>query len=195
MKRPFIGLAVVVALATACGHSSQPTKVHAKAAFLASLASTAPARLRIPRLAINAPVERVGVDANNKMGVPRVISDVAWYSGGMPYVPGVPPGQPGDAVIAGHKDSIRGRHGVFWSLRNIHPGDKLLVVLQSGARLRFKVTDSVSVSATSNPGNLGLFATTGAPRLTLITCTGRLNASRTDYLDRLIVDASYEGQG
>jgi LPXTG-site transpeptidase (sortase) family protein len=194
MKRLFIGLAVVVALATACGQSPQPS-AHAHALPKPSATPVdAPVRLQVARIGIDAPVEQVGVDASDNMDVPKLLSDVAWYKGATNEVPGVLPGRPGDAVIAGHKDSVNGQHGVFWTLTSVQVGDELVVVLQSGTRLRFKVTDTESVTASSNTKNLGLFATSGAPRLTLITCTGQVNTSRTAYLDRLIVNATYQGK-
>jgi sortase A len=194
MKRLFIGLAVVVAMATACGQSQQPTahnspKPHASATASAPApTSYVPTRLQIGKIGVDASVEQVGVDKNNNMDVPKVLADVAWYS------PGVKPGQPGDAVVAGHKDSATGAHGVFWSLTNVQVGDELIVVTESGTKLRFKVTDSQSVAYNADTSKLGLFATTGAPRLTLITCTGQVNSARTAYLQRLVVNASYVGQ-
>jgi sortase A len=196
MRRLFIGLAVVVALATACGQSSQPTRSERGAVQHTSpspspsaTVSYVPARLQIAKIGIDASVEQVGVDKNNNMDVPKVLADAAWYS------PGVKPGQPGDAVVAGHKDSESGAHGVFWSLTDVQPGDEVGVVSDSGTKLRFKVTDNQSVPYNADTSKLGLFATSGAPRLTLITCTGQVNASRTAYLSRLIVNASYEGPG
>ena len=67
------------------------------------------------------------------------------------------------------------------------------VVSQSGVKLDFKVTDSTSVSRTSHP--VGLFATTGSPRVTLITCAGDWNPNAGEYDQRLLVDAAFVGVG
>ena len=192
MKRLFIGLAVVVALATACGQSSQPTahatpKAAASAAPSSSI-SYVPTKLQISKIGVDASVEQVGVDKSNNMDVPKALSNVAWYS------PGVKPGQPGDAVVAGHKDSSSGAPAVFWSLSKLQVGDELVVVTESGAKLRFKVTDSQQVAYNADTSKLGLFGTSGPPKLTLITCTGEVNASHSGYLQRLVVNASYEGK-
>src|SRR3982074_2524002 len=104
MRKLIAGLVAVAALLTAaCGQSGQPAQ-HASTPAPKSSASQAPARpvpmkLQIPSISVDSPVEQVGVDKSGNMDVPKQLADVAWYS------PGVVPGQPGDAVIAGHKDS------------------------------------------------------------------------------------------
>jgi LPXTG-site transpeptidase (sortase) family protein len=145
-------------------------------------------KLEIPSISVDSNVEQVGVDQSGNMDVPKQLGDVAWYS------PGVVPGQPGDAVIAGHKDSDTGAPAVFWSLTSVKQGDELDVVAQDGSKLKFNVTQIQSVAYNADTSQLGLFTTGGPARLTLITCTGQVNAQRTAYLQRLVVDASYEGK-
>lgn len=196
MRKLIVGLVAGAALAVAaCGQSGQPAhhasrptpRPHASSPVQAS-ARTVPVRLRIPAISVDSTVEQVGVDANGDMGVPKQLGDVAWYS------PGVAPGQSGDAVIAGHKDDVAGDHGVFWSLGDVEVGDELVVVGQGGAKVKFKVDRVRTVAADANTAQLGLFAKDGPPRLSLITCTGQTNAQRTAYLQRMVVDASYDGK-
>lgn len=146
-----------------------------------------PGTLVIPKIGVNATVEAVTVDANDDMAVPKKPVDVGWYS------PGVVPGQPGDAVIDGHLDWYGVPKAVFYSLDQLKAGDEVDVLDQNGAKLRFTVTDSSLVAATSHPA--GLFATTGSARLTLITCAGDWNPSTGQYGQRLLVNASYAGTG
>jgi sortase (surface protein transpeptidase) len=82
---------------------------------------------------------------------------------------------------------------VFYNLNQLQPGDEVDVISGSGVMLRFQVTESVSVSSTATPA--GLFATTGPPQLTLITCAGDWNPVAGEYNQRLLVDASYIGTG
>lgn len=195
MRKLIVGLVAVTALlAAACGQSGQPAhhaskpSPHPSSPVQAS-ARQVPARLQIPSISVDSNVEQVGVDQSGNMDVPKQLDDVAWYS------PGVAPGQPGDAVIAGHKDDDSGDHGVFWSLSSVKVGDELVVVGQNGSKMKFKVANAQTVAANSDPATLGLFATNGSPRLSLITCTGQTNAQRTAYLQRMVVNATYDGQG
>jgi sortase A len=69
------------------------------------------------------------------------------------------PGEPGNVVIAGHRDSF------FRPLRDIRVGDDVFV---STARERIHYT--VSSLKVVGPRDLSVLAPTGAPTLTLITC-------------------------
>lgn len=146
-----------------------------------------PGTLIIPKIGVHATVEQVTVDSNDDMAAPAKPSDVGWYS------PGVAPGQDGDAVIDGHLDWYGVPEAVFYSLHQLQVGDTVEVVSQSGVTLDFTVSDSTSVSRTSHPA--GLFATTGSPRLTLITCAGDWNPNAGEYNQRLLVDANFAGVG
>ncbi|MBO0681591.1 MAG: class F sortase, partial [Candidatus Dormibacteraeota bacterium] len=141
-------------------------------------------QLVISKINVNAPVEVVGLDENNNMGVPEKPTDVGLYG------PGAQPGQPGDAVIDGHLDWYNMPQAVFYNLSNLAPGDEV-DVLEGSKTLHFKVTDSENVAYNSHPP--GLFATDGAPRLTLITCSGSWDVGRSTYTQRLIVNAEYTG--
>jgi sortase A len=188
MSRAFVGLTVALALiAGACGQSGNATSAHEGTAQVAPTPTPQrqlPAQLLIPKISVTAPVEQVGVDKNNNMDVPAKPSDVAWYR------PGPAPGEAGDAVIDGHLDWTTGK-AVFWDLHLLQAGDEIDVVAQGGTRLRFKVTDTHSYSYTAHPA--GLFATSGQPQLSLITCAGSWDKGRQVYLQRLVVNASYAG--
>ena len=55
-----------------------------------------PRRLTIPSIGVDAGSEYVGLTADGAMGVPKDPSKAAWYS------LGPRPGEPGNAVVAGH---------------------------------------------------------------------------------------------
>ena len=192
MSRTCVGLAVTVALvATACGqsghasHASHQARATPVAVAPASPSSRhVPAQLMIPKIGVAAPVEQVGVDRKNNMDVPSKPTDVAWYK------PGPAPGEAGDAVIDGHLDWTTGR-AVFWDLHLLQPGDEIGVVARDGARLRFQVTGARSYAYTAHPA--GLFARTGQPQLSLITCSGSWDRGKQTYLQRLVVNANYVG--
>lgn len=148
-----------------------------------------PRALHVPSIGVDAAIEPVGVDATGNMAVPVRPQDVAWYA------PGTWPGQPGDAVIAGHLDWYRDpatRTGgsvpsVFARLAQLARGAQLVIVASDGSTQRWTVTDSRAVPYSSRPS--GLFGRSGPATLSLVTCAGSWNAMATTYNQRLIVDA------
>lgn len=213
MKRPWIrrslaGLGVLILLAAALTaflhlgfgphgkarhHRATPPAVAATPTPAASPTPAVaagrllPGTLVIPKISVQAPIEQVTVDSHNDMAVPQKPTDVGWYA------PGVAPGQAGDAVIDGHLDWYGVPKAVFYYLDQLKAGDEVDVISEGGVKLRFQVTDSSLVSASSHP--TGLFATTGSPRLTLITCAGDWNPGTGQYGQRLLVDTSFVGPG
>lgn len=191
MSRACVGLALAVAaIVTACGQSGHASSSHHRTAAAAATPAAAPtprhlpAQLLIPKIGVVAVVEQVGVDRNNNMEVPSKPTDVAWYR------PGPAPGERGDAVIDGHLDWTTGK-AVFWNLHLLGPGDEVDVVAQDGVRLRFQVSDLHSYAYMAHPA--GLFATSGTPQLSLITCAGAWDRGQKTYLQRLVVNGTYIG--
>ena len=140
-----------------------------------------PATLVIPGIGVSAPIEQVTVDAQHNMATPKKPMEVGWYA------PGPAPGQNGDAVIDGHLDWYGVPQAVFYNLSKLAPGDEIDVVEANGATVKFQVTDAITVPYTAHPA--GLFATTGPPRLSLITCSGAWDKGKSVYTQRLIVNA------
>jgi LPXTG-site transpeptidase (sortase) family protein len=139
-----------------------------------------PTRLRIPKIGVDAVVEEVSVDSTGSMGVPTRPMDVGWYS------PGSAPGQPGDAVIDGHLDWYGVPRAVFYDLDQLRSGDEIDVQNGNG-QVRFAVTNTETLPYTAQPD--GLFDTTGAARLSLITCSGAWDSRHGTYAQRLLVTA------
>lgn len=144
-----------------------------------------PETLMIPEIGVHATVEQVKNDPNGAMSVPVHWTDVGWWS------PGAAPGQDGDAVIDGHLDWYGVPEAVFYNLGQLKVGDEVDVLSQGNVSLRFKVTASTVVPSTADPA--GLWATTGPPRMTLITCAGDWVPSVGQYNQRLLVSASFVG--
>jgi LPXTG-site transpeptidase (sortase) family protein len=139
-----------------------------------------PSTLSIPKIGVNAPVEYVATDALGRMGVPVNYWNVAWYQ------PGTVPGQPGNAVIAGHVDSAQLGPVVFWNLRNLVPGDYVYVTTTTGATLTFVVTEVASYHVDSAPLQR-IFGGSTDRNLNLITCEGYFDPSLRDYDQRRVV--------
>jgi sortase (surface protein transpeptidase) len=154
------------------GHSLEPS------ISTISLAEAGPLRLRIPALAVEAPVERVGVGPDGTMGVPVALGDVGWLD------TGPAPGQVGTAVIAGHRDSATGAPAVFWNLERLEAGNRIYVVGAEGDDLVFIITEVRAYPVRAFPA-FRVFAGTDGRVLNLITCAGSF--VRGMYDQRLVV--------
>lgn len=103
-------------------------------------------RLQIPRLQLSAIVFE-GTDA-------------AVLDCGIGHLTGSPlPGEPGNVVLAGHRDTF------FRSLRNIRDGDVIRLITERGTRSY--AVESIWVI---DPSETSVFDSTPAATLTLITC-------------------------
>jgi LPXTG-site transpeptidase (sortase) family protein len=133
--------AAKVAAPVAYAHAPQP--VQARLLREGTLQTTG--RLTVPRLGLSALI----LDGPEETAL----------AVGAAHVQGTPlPGDPGNSVIAGHRDSV------FRELRHIRRGD--LVEIQSGRAFRYRV-DSVDVVA---PDDLSVLSGGPSPTLTLLTC-------------------------
>jgi LPXTG-site transpeptidase (sortase) family protein len=140
-----------------------------------------PARLVIPSIGVDASVIVLGIDENNVMQAPQSGEQVAWYDFS------AAPGSPGNAVMSGHVDYSRAP-AVFWRLRELKPGDRLLVYGRTGEEYRYTVGDVVSYRTAGPPVEQILGATT-YEALTLITCDGTFDPNARAYDHRLVIRA------
>ncbi|QYG93547.1 class F sortase [Iamia sp. SCSIO 61187] len=153
-------------------------------AVQASAAIPTPARLTIDRIGVDALVVPVGVEADGTMEVPAA-RDVGWYRFGPA------PGGSGSAVLAAHVD-FDGEEGAFFRLRQLAPGDAVVVTTADGATQRYVVTERRQVPKL-DLSDSGVFDRTGPPRLTLITCGGEFDRDARSYRDNVVITAAPEG--
>jgi LPXTG-site transpeptidase (sortase) family protein len=141
-----------------------------------------PARLFIPAIGINASIEKVDVTSDGDLAVPtqNPWEDVGWYESG-PY-----PGEHGSAVIDGHLDRPGGYPAVFWQLRDLQVGNKVIVIDTYGKTFRFHVTGIVFYSPQDAPIEQ-IFANNSGIYLNLITCAGDWIASQHQTTLRLVI--------
>ena len=114
-------------------------------------------------------------------------SNVFWYD------VGAAPGQPGNAVIAGHVNRVGGDPAVFWSLGKLQPGDTVSVVTNEGNVINYAVNRVVRYPA-NYPGQDAInavFGPTTGDHLNLITCSGVWTGS--GYDERLVVFTTQVG--
>ncbi len=142
--------------------------------------------LQIDRLGIDAPVVPVGMRSDGSMDIPADPLTVGWYTLGRR------PGEPGNAVMAGHLDAPGGVRGVFWNLKELQVGDSILV-REKGIVREFRVIDLQSFIYNEAPMK-ELFGENEHQFLRLITCTGVWNANEGMYAERLVVSAKAVSQ-
>ena len=119
---------------------------------------------------ISGPVVPAGIDATTgELALPAEAKVVAWYQ----YGPA--PGANGSAVLAGHVD-WHGVPGIFFELRDLKAGDTVAVTMSDGSTQSWTVVDVHLVAKPELPV-ADVFARTGPPTLTLITCGGSFDYS------------------
>lgn len=145
-------------------------------------AQTYPVRLEIPAIGVNSVVEPVGVLSSGDLETPpaRPWIDVGWFASG-PV-----PGEKGSAVIDGHLDRPGGYPAVFWSLRNIHVSDEVIVVNAQGKTAHFRVTRIAFYPPQAAPLQ-EIFGNDSGTYLNLITCAGDWIPSQHQTTLRLVV--------
>lgn len=151
-------------------------------------ARLAPVRLRIPSIDVDAPIVPVGFRPDGLMDIPPTAQDVGWFA------PGFLPGNPGNAVLAGHLDRASGEPAVFWRVRRLVPGDDVQLVRADGSVLRYRVMSSDTYPMDAAPLERIFGSATGS-RLNLITCNGAWQEDLATYNRRLVVYTEYVGDG
>ncbi len=181
VEQPLLGLALPGLNNLAGWASASGASVSARAL----IPTAPPVQLLIPILNVHRPVEAVGVNRYGFMNLPSNGWNAGWYNGGSV------PGAPGDAIIEGHA-GYPDQPMLFGHLSSLHRGDQIVVVLADQSKRLFEVVSMTTVPVGVAPPGMGDAA--GAPRLTLITCTGSFDATHFSYSRRLVVEASYVGR-
>ncbi len=146
-----------------------------------SSAGIYPHLIRIPNIDVEASVIVLGLEADGTLQIPDA-SDAGWYEGSFM------PGQTGPSVIVGHVD-YRGP-GVFGRLKELDPGDRIVLVGREGTETVTFAVDRVDRFDKDElpPGEV--FGDTSVPTLRLITCGGEFDRSVGHYEDNVVVFAS-----
>jgi sortase (surface protein transpeptidase) len=147
----------------------------------AALKPSAPVRIAIPALGVNAPVMRLGRAADGSVQVPPLADHnlTGWYDRS------VTPGQDGTSIILGHVDSVTGI-SVFYTIKNLTRGELIQVTRADGKTATFSV-DGVQEVAKATFPTAEIYGNTRYPELRLITCGGPFDAATRQYLDNIVV--------
>ncbi|MGW4494002.1 class F sortase [Streptomyces sp. NPDC004376] len=132
----------------------------------ASLAFSAPGRVRIPAIRVDAPVTPVGMNTDGSVGAPppEDTNLAGWFTGA------VSPGEKGTAVIVGHVDNQRGP-AVFYGLGALKKGDRVEVDREDGRTAVFEIYGVEVFEKSKFPGDR-VYGSKGTPELRVITCGG-----------------------
>ena len=128
------------------------------------LPASAPERVRIPAIGVNAPTTVLGLAADGRIAVPsyREADRIGWYR----YSP--VPGASGTAVLVGHVDTPTGR-AVLYRLGQLRPGDRILIDRRDGSTAVFTVTRIAAYTDSTFPTSQ-VYTLNSPPQLSLITC-------------------------
>jgi sortase (surface protein transpeptidase) len=107
-----------------------------------------------------------------------------WYTGSPT------PGELGPAVIAGHVD-WGGRPGVFYRLRDVHPGDEISVLRANSTVAVFRVSRVEQFPKDAFPTDV-VYGDIDHAGLRLITCGGSFDSRERSYDDNIVVFAEFD---
>lgn len=176
-------------VATSTGTSTVtlvPATAHATATPFAGQV----ARMRIPSIAVDHPVEEIGI-TNNQLDTPTDANgSIGWY-----YIYDRP-GHGGNAVFSAHKN-YNFQDGPFARLDKVNPGDSIIVEMKDGPEYTYEVIFYHRYDVESIPMGELIDAPQKPPEsewITLITCGGRFHATEESglgyYLERDVVIAA-----
>ncbi len=143
-----------------------------------------PRVIRIPNIAIEARVVRLGTGPSNQLRAPSSIFDAGWYDGSSK------PGEPGAVLIDGHVSGPT-KHGIFYNLKNLNPGDDIQIEKGDNKIIHYKVVKIVSYPV--NEVDMAAALTPVIPGkngLNIMTCSGKFDVKSNEYLQRIVVFAS-----
>ncbi|MER5736350.1 class F sortase [Streptomyces sp. NPDC002262] len=148
----------------------------------APLPASAPLSVAIPAIGVDAPLTRVGLDADGWLEAPppEHPGRAGWYAGS------VTPGEPGTAVLAGHVDTPAGP-AVFHALGALTRGRAVEVRRADGRTAVFTV-HAVEVVPKDGFPAARVYASTRTPELRVITCGGPYSRA-TGYTGNVVVSA------
>ena len=145
------------------------------------LPASPPVRIQIPALGVTSPIMELGLQRDGSLEAPPGAYPVGWYDGSPT------PGRLGPAVLAGHVDWA-GERGAFYGLRELRPGDTVVVDRADGTAATFQV-DRVERHPQDDFPTEEVYGDIDHAGLRLITCGGAFDEDTGDYRDNVIVFA------
>ncbi len=150
------------------------------------LRPSAPVRIRIPSIRVDAPMMRLGLGPDGNLDVPPAGNTdiVGWYKDG------TPPGAKGTAIVAGHVDNAQGP-SVFYDLGSMKKGSTVEVLRQDGRTAVFSL-DAIEVYDSDDFPDRRVYGASEHASLRLITCGGGFSDA-TGYEGNVVAYAHLTG--
>ncbi|MFD8685270.1 class F sortase [Streptomyces sp. NPDC059651] len=150
------------------------------------LRPSAPVRIRIPSIRVDAPMMRLGLGPDGSLDVPPAGNTdiVGWYKDG------TPPGAKGTAIVAGHVDNAQGP-SVFYNLGSMKKGSTVEVLRQDGRTAVFSL-DAIEVYDSDDFPDRRVYGASEHASLRLITCGGGFSDA-TGYEGNVVAYAHLTG--
>ncbi|MFF9864005.1 class F sortase [Streptomyces sp. NPDC013953] len=150
------------------------------------LPPSAPVRVRIPEIDVDAPVMRLGLAPDGSLEVPPTGNrNVAGW-----FRDGTPPGAKGTAIIAGHVDNADGP-AVFYALGALKKGHRIEVARRDGRTAVFTV-DAIEVYDNDRFPDRKVYSPADRAELRVITCGGDFD-EKTGYQGNVVAYAHLIG--
>ncbi|MFE9839171.1 class F sortase [Streptomyces sp. NPDC005551] len=148
-----------------------------------SLPRSAPTRLLIPSIGVDAPFTDLAIGSSGRLDPPPpdATNLVGWFAAGPS------PGELGTAVVAGHLDT-KTMPAVFASLSTLLPGSAVNILRRDGATASF-VVDTIDHFPQDKFPNDRVYADTPDAQLRLITCGGSYDHDKKRYNENTVVFA------
>ena len=143
------------------------------------LGRSRPIHLMIPTLHLSVPLSVLGLNRDGSVQVPTNFNVPGWYKFGPA------PGQRGSAVILGHVDTYKGP-AVFFYLRNLRPGNQVVVQLADHKVVHFAVLGLRMYTKGQFPERV-VYGPRSYSALQLVTCGGVFDHATGHYLSNLVV--------
>jgi sortase A len=144
------------------------------------LSKQQPSKLEIKSARIASSIERVGVDKEGNMEAPSSAKIISWYQFG------ALPGEKGNMVLSGHRDSALGP-GVFYTLGNVKPGDEITVTAADKTVYTYLVNHSQEYDSQDLPVREIFADQKTSKQIFLITCAGTWDIFKKKYDKRVLV--------
>ncbi|MFI8964918.1 class F sortase [Streptomyces sp. NPDC053493] len=147
---------------------------------------SAPVRLRIPRIGVDAPFVGLRIGPSGALDPPPADNTnlVGWQESG------VSPGERGTAIIAGHLDTATAP-AVFARLEELKAADTFEVDRDDGTTAVFRIDSVEDFDKDEFPDRL-VYEDTPNALVRLITCAGSYDRKAKDYTENLVVFAHLE---
>ncbi|MEU6620952.1 class F sortase [Streptomyces litmocidini] len=154
-----------------------------------ALPRSAPTRLMIPKIGVDAPFTDLEIGPSGALDPPPADDTnlVGWHAAG------ASPGERGTALIAGHLDTATAP-AVFARLSELVAGDSFEIARADGTMAVF-VVDSVESFEKNDFPEKRVYGDTSAALVRLITCAGAYDRTVRDYTENLVVFAHLDVTG